>query len=88
MQPGLEKDNCGPLMDIMSELGTKVQYNSVQDITSSLASELQKIKITIADKKYSFNVTDNDDYNRNYEYGCDYIVKSFEEGFRKAFENN
>jgi predicted molibdopterin-dependent oxidoreductase YjgC len=88
IQPGLEKNNCDQLMDIMSELGTKVKYNSVQEITSALASELQKIKILVADKKYNFSVTDNDDYNRNYDYGCDYIVKSFEEGFRKAFENN
>jgi len=64
-----------------------VKYNSTQDITSALASELQKIKITIAEKKYNLSITDDDDNNRNYEYGCDYIVKSFEQQFQKAFEN-
>lgn len=87
MHSKLEKNNCEQLMDMMSELGNKIKYKSIQDITSSIASELQKIKITVADKKYNFSITDNDDNNRNYEYGCDYIVKSFEEHFQKAFEN-
>jgi formate dehydrogenase major subunit len=87
MPSRLEKNSCDQLMDIMSELGNKIKYNSIQDITSAIASELQKIKITVADKKYNFSITDDDDNKRNYEYGCDYIVKSFEEHFQKAFEN-
>ena len=56
-------------------------------VTAGLASELQKIEIKVPRRKYNFSITDDDDNNRKYEYGCDYIVKSFEEDFLKAFEN-
>lgn len=87
MQSKLEKNQCDQLIDLMSALGSKLKYNSTQEITTALASELQKIKIPVADKKYNFSVTDNDDNNRNYEYGCDYLVMRFEEDFQKAFED-
>jgi len=87
MQSKLEKNTCQQLIGLISALGIKLPYNSIQDITLALASELQKIKIAVADKKYNFSITDDDDDNRKYEHGCDYIVKSFEEDFLKAFEN-
>jgi NADH dehydrogenase/NADH:ubiquinone oxidoreductase subunit G len=87
LQSKLEKNNCEQLIGLMSVLGNKVKYKSTQDVTFALASELQKREVTIAKKKYYFSITDDDDNNRNYEYGCDYIVKSFEEQFQKAFNN-
>src|ERR1035437_6268810 len=87
MQSKLEKNNCEQLIGLISALGNKIKYKTGQDVTAALASELQKIEIKVPRKKYNFSITDNDDINRKYEYGCDYIVKSFEEDFRKAFEN-
>jgi predicted molibdopterin-dependent oxidoreductase YjgC len=87
MQPKLEKNNCEQLIGLISALGNKIKYKSGQDVTAALASELQKIEIKVPRKKYNFSITDDDDNNRKYEYGCDYIIKSFEEDFLKAFEN-
>ena len=90
-QPGmhskLEKNTCEQLIGLISALGNKIKYKTGQDVTVALASELQKIEIKVPRKKYNFTVTDDDDNNRNYEYGCDYIVKSFEEQFLEAFDN-
>jgi hypothetical protein len=87
MHSRLEKNSCDQLMDIMSGLGNKIKYKSIQDITSAIANELQKIENKVPRKKYNFTITDDDNNNRNYEYGCDYLVKSFEDDFQKAFEN-
>jgi hypothetical protein len=90
-QPGmpskLEKNNCDQLIGLISELGNRINYKNIADVTAALASNLQKIEIKVPRKKYNFTVTDDDDNNRNYEYGCDYIVKSFEDDFLKAFNN-
>jgi formate dehydrogenase major subunit len=87
MQSKLEKNTCEQLIGLISALGNKIKYKTGQDVTAALASELQKIEIKVPRKKYNFTVTDDDDNNRNYEYGCDYIVKSFEEQFQEAFDN-
>lgn len=88
MKSRIEKNNCEQLVSLMSSLGENPALNSIQDITLALAADLQKEDSKSPDKKYSFKFTDTDNYNRNYEYGCDYIVKRFEDDFNKAFENN
>ena len=35
--------------------------------------------------KLSFPVTGKDDFNRIFDYGCDSVVKRFEEDFENAF---
>jgi predicted molibdopterin-dependent oxidoreductase YjgC len=87
MQSKLEKNTCEQLIGLISALGNKIKYKTGQDVTVALASELQKIEIKVPRKKYNFTITDDDNNNRNYEYGCDYLVKSFEDDFQKAFEN-
>ena len=87
MQSKLENNTCEQFIGLISALGNKIKYKTGQDVTSALASELQKIEIKVPRKKYNFTITDDDDNNRKYEYGCDYIVKSFEDSFQKAFEN-
>jgi hypothetical protein len=87
MQSKLEKNTCEQLIGLISALGNIIKYKTGQDVTAALAAELQKIEIKVPRKKYNFTVTDDDDNNRNYEYGCDYIVKSFEEQFQEAFDN-
>ncbi|MDR3610780.1 MAG: FAD-dependent oxidoreductase [Ignavibacteriaceae bacterium] len=81
-------NTCQQLTALMSLLGEKISFPSIQDITFALASDLQKLETPTPDKKYKFNVTNNDNFNRKYDYGCDYIVKRFEKDFLKAFDNN
>ena len=87
MPSKLEKNNSEQLIDLMSLLGSRINPKSTNEITLALAAELKKLDVKVSRKKYNFTVTDDDDKNRNYEYGCDYLVKSFEEDFLKAFEN-
>jgi formate dehydrogenase major subunit len=84
----IEMYNCQQLTGLMSLLGDKLSYPSVQDITFALAAELQKLESIAPEKKYKINFTDEDNYNRKYDFGCDYIVKRFEEDFLKAFNIN
>jgi len=88
LNPKLEKNTCEQLIGIMSAVGNKATYKSVEDVTAALASELRDIKPQTSGKKYNFTVTGDDNKNRNYEYGCDYLVKNFESDFHKAFLNN
>jgi formate dehydrogenase major subunit len=83
----LGKNTYEQLTGIMSAIDKKANYKSIEDVTSALASELQKLKVNPAPKKYNFCLTGNDNNNRNYEYGCDYLVKNFESDFQKAFLN-
>jgi formate dehydrogenase major subunit len=87
IKPGIEKNTCEQLIGIMSAVDNKVNYKSIEEVTAALASELQNINTKTSDRKYNFIVTDNDNINRNYEHGCDYLVKSFESDFQLAFRN-
>ncbi|MDR3665347.1 MAG: FAD-dependent oxidoreductase [Ignavibacteriaceae bacterium] len=87
MQSKLEKDSCEQLIAIIAALGNRISYKSIPDITAAIATGLQKAKINPPVKKYNFTITDNDDNNRNYKYGCDYLFKYFEDDFLKAFQN-
>ena len=87
IKQGIEKNTCEQLIGIMSAVGNKVNYKSIEEVTAALASELQNINTKTSDRKYNFILTDNDNNYRNYEHGCDYLVKSFESDFQLAFRN-
>ncbi len=87
MGPKIKMNNWLQLTSLMSLLGKEVKYNSIHDITFDLASDLKQLDNNHSDKKYNLIITDKDNRNRIFDYGCDYLVKHFEDEFSKAINN-
>jgi formate dehydrogenase major subunit len=87
MEPKVELNNWIQIIQLMNMLGKEITYNSIHDITFEIASDLRKLDNNHSDKRYSLSFTENDNLNRKYDYGCDYLVKHFEDEFCKAFNN-
>jgi formate dehydrogenase major subunit len=83
----IEKNNWTQLIDIMNILGKEIAYPSIHDITFDITSALSALDNNHSEKKYALVSTDNDNINRMFNYGCDYLVKYFEDEFSKAFNN-
>jgi len=82
-----EKKNYEQLIDIMRLLGVKCKLDITHNITLEIASFLNYKEKNEADKSYKLNYTTNDDMSRMFEYGCDNLMKRFEDSFKEAFES-
>lgn len=79
----LQKRTYAQLVDLMSKFGVKNKFDLTHNITLEIASLL---KLSVRDNNsYNLILTEEDDFARNYKYGCDYLVKRFEEYFDKSF---
>jgi len=82
LAPKVELVNCEQLIRLLEKFGHK-GLNDVIDVMMEAISMLPQIP---EKHMLTFKVTENDDQNRLFDFGCDNIVKYFDEGFRKSFE--
>jgi len=82
LQPKVKKTSPEQLSDILKKFGLK-GHRSVEDVMmeaiSLLPTENKKAKL-------QFYYTGEHNSKRMFNYGCDVVVKRFEENFEKAFE--
>ena len=78
----LQQNSCEQLISIMEKFGFKGLLE-VMDVMMEAISMLPENENT----KYIFNITDGAKPNRIFDYGCDHLVKYFEDEFSKAFQN-
>lgn len=76
------------IMELMKKLGVECKLDLTHNITLEIASLLAPIPVADVDRKYHLIHTGEDNQSRRFEYGCDYLVKRFEESFLSSFENN
>ncbi|TRZ76010.1 MAG: hypothetical protein D4R97_01465 [Bacteroidetes bacterium] len=81
MKPKTEMTNLGQLSGILKKFGF-AEVPSSKDVFMEFISLLPQDKEF---SKLSFHATGEDDFNRIFDYGCDAIVKRFEEDFENAF---
>ncbi len=77
MESKVERKNHEQLKDILAKFGDHTEQSDVTDVMMEVISILQIEKVS----KYKFTFTDNDNINRIFNYGCDSLVKSFENYF-------
>ncbi|MCP4176670.1 MAG: hypothetical protein GY756_02795, partial [bacterium] len=78
-KPKVEKLSYEQLLDILDQFGEN-KLKTVEDIFIEAASKLPKYS-----DKHNFVNTLEDNETRIFNYGCDYLVKRFEEEFENAF---
>lgn len=77
------KTSLEQLAELLGELGVKVKAMDASDLLIERLAELPQQQIG---KKYKLSYTENYNYARMFEHGCDYLVKKFDEEFADAFK--
>ena len=72
----IEQNNIEQIIQMLNDLGSK-QVANIDEVRLELFALLPKPE----EKKYNFNSTEKDNFNRFFEYGCDSVVKLFDEEF-------
>lgn len=80
MNSDIEQTNEQQLISILREVGVN-GLNSIEDIRGEMFALLPEPK----DVKYTFTKTDEDNFNRIFEHGCDCLVKIFDTDFESKF---
>ena len=78
----VERTLIEQLSDLLNKFGIE-QSVSANDIMMETVSLFPNKEEKISCK---FHTTDNDNFNRIFDYGCDYLNKKFMDSFNKAFE--
>ena len=78
----LKKTSYKQIIDLLKKLGSKEEYNSIEDVMTEAMSLLP---INNKGKNYEFNYSSKDNNNRIFNHGCDYVNKRFDEEFEQAF---
>jgi len=81
MKPKVEITNLGQLSGMLKKFGFAVLPSS-KDVFMEFISLLPHKK---DHSKLSFHATGEDDFNRIFDFGCDAVIKRFEEEFENAF---
>jgi formate dehydrogenase major subunit len=81
MTPKTKMTNLGQLSGMLNKFGFAAPPSS-KDVFMEIISLLSQKK---DHSKLSFQATGEDDFNRIFDYGCDAVVKRFEEDFENAF---
>ncbi len=81
LEPKVSKLSYQQLTDLLKKFGSK-EKKKLEDIRMEAMSLLSTAK----QNKLKFVYTNEDNNNRIFNYGCDYINKYFEEDFENAFE--
>ncbi len=79
----IEFNSCEQLIKLNEKFG----FKGLNDVIDVMMEAINMLPQEDENKIHAFRNTDDDNPNRLFEYGCDYIVKYFEEGFDKAFMN-
>jgi formate dehydrogenase major subunit len=79
----VEIDSTTQLIRLLEKHNLKGLHDTV-DVMMEAISLLPSADMA---EKHNFKTTESDNNNRIFEYGCDTLVKYFEEHFDKAFEN-
>ncbi len=77
----LKGEHFEQFIDLMKLFGVKNKLDLTNNITIEIASLLPEKQ---EDGKLKLEHTTEDNYNRMFNYGCDNIVKRFEEEFYKS----
>ena len=80
-ESAVEKTSIEQLLGLLQKFGSN-GLSDVEDVKMEIASLLP---INESDKKIFFHTTDIDNYNRVFDYGCDSVVKIFNEEFEESF---
>lgn len=83
METKAGKRNSEQYIDLMNMFGVKMNAD-INNVTVEMASMLISES---EEKSYNMLITKSDDTNRMFNYGCDNLMKRFEENFNKSFEN-
>ena len=78
----VKKSSYKQMIDILKKLGSREESKSIEGVMSEAMSLLP---INNIGKKFKFNYTSNNNNNRIFNHGCDYINKRFDEEFEQAF---
>lgn len=81
---GPVKTSSEQLIDLLKIFGHAVYSADIDEIFSEAI--LNITQDGIKNEKYSFVHTESDNLYRIFKYGCDNLVKKFEDEFQKAFE--
>jgi formate dehydrogenase major subunit len=77
----VEKRNYEQILELLSKFGDTNKNADYVDVMMELISMLP-----VADESaYQFNYTEKDNFSRIFDYGCDYLVKYFEDDFNQKF---
>ena len=84
MKSKVEKRNHEQLNELLKKFGDNNIHADVTDIMMEVITILQyEYK-----QDYQFNFTEGDNTNRIFNYGCDAVVKYFEDSFNEKINNN
>jgi formate dehydrogenase major subunit len=84
IEPKIERKIFEQMIDLMKIFGVKNKLDITNNITIEIASLL--MNENIKESKIKLELTSTDNYNRIFNFGCDYLVKRFEEEFNNAFK--
>ncbi|MCK7496008.1 MAG: molybdopterin-dependent oxidoreductase [Comamonadaceae bacterium] len=77
----VEKENFEQLLTILNSFTDKKLKN-----IDEVRKEIYKLLPDQKEKsKYTFVFTEKENLNKNFKYGCDFVVKYFDENFEKSF---
>ncbi len=80
----IEKRSYEQILELLSKFGDTNKNADYVDVMMELISMLSGSDETI----YQFNNTEKDNFSRIFDYGCDYLVKYFEDDFKQKFTQN
>jgi len=80
----VEKRNYEQILELLSKFGDTNKNADYVDVMMELISMLP----TTDESSYQFIFTEKDNFNRIFDFGCDYLVKYFEDDFNQKFVKN
>ncbi|MDD5362255.1 MAG: FAD-dependent oxidoreductase [Ignavibacteria bacterium] len=84
----LEKRSFAQLIDLMNKFGVKNKFDLTHNITIEIANLLKGGLVNENGAQKTLEITRDDNDNRIFDYGCDYLTKRFEEYFNKHVEES
>jgi len=80
----IDQENYVQLLNIIHNFTNSEEIKTIDDIRKEIF-ELLPQKAT--SERYSFNYTQKDNMNKQFNFGCDYLVKKFDEDSEQAFNH-
>lgn len=77
----VEHSNIEQIISLLDKFG----INSIYDADDALLEAFMLFPISIENKKYQFNYTMHENFNRMFNHGCDIVNKRFDDEFENAF---
>lgn len=83
-KPKVQKVSYEQLNDLLKAFGVQPSADDADSITSEAVIKLNTE--SNGSGKFMFTITDKDNMNRMFDFGCDNLIKRFEDEYNKAFE--